>query len=72
MGTLVTALQTIVPVQYETRMACGLVRGHAYSVTGLDEVSLVGLGGARAPSWVNLLKSGLSCWGPFPVCRACL
>ncbi|KAM7155087.1 calpain-3 isoform 2-T2 [Molossus nigricans] len=29
--------RTIVPVQYETRMACGLVKGHAYSVTGLDE-----------------------------------
>nr|XP_008516824.1 PREDICTED: calpain-3 isoform X3 [Equus przewalskii] len=29
--------RTIVPVQYETRMACGLVRGHAYSVIGLEE-----------------------------------
>nr|KAF6499288.1 calpain 3 [Molossus molossus] len=31
------SIDTIVPVQYETRMACGLVKGHAYSVTGLDE-----------------------------------
>ncbi|KAF5925516.1 hypothetical protein HPG69_001963 [Diceros bicornis minor] len=31
------SIDTIVPVQYETRMACGLVRGHAYSVTGLEE-----------------------------------
>lgn len=31
------ATRTIVPVQYETRMASGLVKGHAYSVTGLDE-----------------------------------
>ncbi|KAM5240899.1 calpain-3 isoform 5-T5 [Hipposideros larvatus] len=29
--------RTIVPVHYETRMACGLVKGHAYSVTGLEE-----------------------------------
>ncbi|XP_023590933.1 calpain-3 isoform X4 [Trichechus manatus latirostris] len=29
--------QTIVPVQYETKMASGLVKGHAYSVTGLEE-----------------------------------
>ncbi|XP_036154668.1 calpain-3 isoform X4 [Myotis myotis] len=32
------SIDTIVPVQYETRMACGLVRGHAYSVTGLEEI----------------------------------
>lgn len=44
-GCLVFTPQTIVPVQYETRMACGLVKGHAYSVTGLEEVSLVGYGG---------------------------
>ncbi|XP_014636092.1 PREDICTED: calpain-3 isoform X3 [Ceratotherium simum simum] len=31
------SIDTIVPVQYETRMPCGLVRGHAYSVTGLEE-----------------------------------
>ncbi|XP_001503331.1 calpain-3 isoform X4 [Equus przewalskii] len=31
------SIDTIVPVQYETRMACGLVRGHAYSVIGLEE-----------------------------------
>ena len=45
MGCLVFPPPTIVPVQYETRMACGLVKGHAYSVTGLEEVSLVGYGG---------------------------
>ncbi|XP_060030446.1 calpain-3 isoform X5 [Erinaceus europaeus] len=31
------SIDTIVPAQFETRMACGLVKGHAYSVTGLDE-----------------------------------
>lgn len=30
--------QTIVPMQYETRMSCGLVKGHAYSVTAVEEV----------------------------------
>lgn len=48
-GCLVITLQTIVPVQYETRMACGLVKGHAYSVTGLEEVSLLELGWSRKP-----------------------
>ncbi|NXM07857.1 CAN3 protein, partial [Tyrannus savana] len=33
---------TIVPMQYETRMSCGLVKGHAYSVTALDEVLFKG------------------------------
>ncbi|PNJ16065.1 CAPN3 isoform 6 [Pongo abelii] len=36
------SIDTIIPFQYETRMACGLVRGHAYSVTGLDEVLFKG------------------------------
>ncbi|KAM9201712.1 calpain-3 isoform 3-T3 [Dugong dugon] len=31
------SIDTIVPVQYETKMASGLVKGHAYSVTGLEE-----------------------------------
>ena len=43
-GCLFFTPQTIVTVQYETRMACGLVKGHAYSVTGLEEVSLAGFG----------------------------
>uniref|UniRef100_A0A8C3ND30 Calpain-3 n=1 Tax=Geospiza parvula TaxID=87175 RepID=A0A8C3ND30_GEOPR len=29
---------TIMPMQYETRMSCGLVKGHAYSVTAVEEV----------------------------------
>lgn len=44
-GCPVFTPQTIVPVQFETRMACGLVKGHAYSVTGLEEVSLAGYEG---------------------------
>lgn len=41
-------------------MACGLVKGHAYSVTGLEEVSPVEFGGTREHNRVDLLKSGLS------------
>uniref|UniRef100_A0A8C3U171 Calpain-3 n=1 Tax=Catharus ustulatus TaxID=91951 RepID=A0A8C3U171_CATUS len=33
---------TIVPMQYETRMSCGLVKGHAYSVTAVEEVLFKG------------------------------
>uniref|UniRef100_A0A7N4NH19 Calpain-3 n=1 Tax=Sarcophilus harrisii TaxID=9305 RepID=A0A7N4NH19_SARHA len=36
------SIDTIVPVQYETRMTCGLVKGHAYSVTGLEETTFKG------------------------------
>ncbi|XP_072818714.1 calpain-3 isoform X3 [Vicugna pacos] len=36
------SIDTIVPVQYETRMSCGLVKGHAYSVTGLEEALFQG------------------------------
>ncbi|XP_045866333.1 calpain-3 isoform X1 [Meles meles] len=36
------SIDTIVPIQYETRMACGLVKGHAYSVTGLEETLFKG------------------------------
>ncbi|OCT64805.1 hypothetical protein XELAEV_18041044mg [Xenopus laevis] len=33
---------TLVPVRLETRMANGLVKGHAYSVTGVEETMLKG------------------------------
>ncbi|XP_038596955.1 calpain-3 isoform X4 [Tachyglossus aculeatus] len=63
--------RTIVQVQYETRMACGLVKGHAYSVTGLDEspfkgekVKLVRL---RNPwgqvEWNGAWSDGWKDWG---------
>ncbi|XP_044871875.1 calpain-3 isoform X4 [Mauremys mutica] len=33
------SIDTIVPMQFETRMTCGLVKGHAYSVTAVEETS---------------------------------
>ncbi|POI36117.1 hypothetical protein CIB84_000134, partial [Bambusicola thoracicus] len=33
---------TIMPMQYETRMSCGLVKGHAYSVTAVEETTYKG------------------------------
>ncbi|XP_074091281.1 calpain-3 isoform X2 [Macrotis lagotis] len=41
-GTDDRPARAIVPVQYETRMASGLVKGHAYSVTGLEETTFKG------------------------------
>uniref|UniRef100_A0A6I8NDQ8 Calpain-3 n=1 Tax=Ornithorhynchus anatinus TaxID=9258 RepID=A0A6I8NDQ8_ORNAN len=32
------SIDTVVVAQHETRAACGLVKGHAYSVTGLEEL----------------------------------
>ncbi|XP_075386883.1 calpain-3 isoform X3 [Tenrec ecaudatus] len=36
-GTDDRPARALVPLQYETKMANGLVKGHAYSVTGLEE-----------------------------------
>ncbi|XP_075699903.1 calpain-3 isoform X4 [Rhinoderma darwinii] len=37
-GSLIgCSIDAIVPAQFETRMASGLVKGHAYSVTGVEE-----------------------------------
>ncbi|KAL8169470.1 UNVERIFIED_CONTAM: Calpain-3 [Gekko kuhli] len=36
------ATRTIVPMLFETRMANGLVKGHAYSVTAVDETTFKG------------------------------
>ncbi|XP_063803907.1 calpain-3 isoform X5 [Pseudophryne corroboree] len=37
-GSLIgCSIDSIVPAQFETRMASGLVKGHAYSVTGVEE-----------------------------------
>ncbi|XP_031746685.1 calpain-3 isoform X6 [Xenopus tropicalis] len=42
-GSLIgCSIDTLVPVQLETRMANGLVKGHAYSVTGVEETKLKG------------------------------
>ncbi|XP_069064885.1 calpain-3 [Pleurodeles waltl] len=34
--------RALVPARFETRMACGLVKGHAYSVTGVEETPFKG------------------------------
>ncbi|XP_062350916.1 calpain-3 isoform X3 [Cinclus cinclus] len=39
---MASSIDTIVPMQYETRMSCGLVKGHAYSVTAVEEVVFKG------------------------------
>uniref|UniRef100_A0A670Y6G8 Calpain-3 n=1 Tax=Pseudonaja textilis TaxID=8673 RepID=A0A670Y6G8_PSETE len=36
------AIRTIIPLLYERRMANGLVTGHAYSVTGVEDATLKG------------------------------
>ncbi|XP_045679617.1 calpain-3 isoform X3 [Phyllostomus hastatus] len=65
------SIDTIVPVQYETRMACGLVKGHAYSVTGLEETTFkdekVKLVRLRNPwgqvEWNGSWSDGWKDWG---------
>uniref|UniRef100_A0A8B9BUK3 Calpain-3 n=1 Tax=Anser brachyrhynchus TaxID=132585 RepID=A0A8B9BUK3_9AVES len=39
---MASSIDTIVPMQYETRMSCGLVKGHAYSVTAVEETIFKG------------------------------
>ena len=34
-------LQSLVPARFETRTVTGLVKGHAYSVTAVEEVKLI-------------------------------
>ncbi|KAM3918036.1 calpain-3 isoform 2-T2 [Leptodactylus fuscus] len=42
-GSLIgCSIDAIVPAQFETRMASGLVKGHAYSVTGVEETPYKG------------------------------
>lgn len=48
-------------------MACGLVKGHAYSVTGLEEVSPVEFGGTWEHRRVDFLKSGQLSMPPSPM-----
>lgn len=36
----VVSLQSLVPARFETRTVTGLVKGHAYSVTAVEEVKL--------------------------------
>uniref|UniRef100_A0A669PLT8 Calpain-3 n=1 Tax=Phasianus colchicus TaxID=9054 RepID=A0A669PLT8_PHACC len=39
---MASSIDTIMPMQYETRMSCGLVKGHAYSVTAVEETMFKG------------------------------
>nr|XP_010304128.1 PREDICTED: calpain-3 isoform X4 [Balearica regulorum gibbericeps] len=39
---MASSIDTIMPMQYETRMSCGLVKGHAYSVTAVEETTYKG------------------------------
>ncbi|XP_010578349.1 PREDICTED: calpain-3 isoform X4 [Haliaeetus leucocephalus] len=39
---MASSIDTIMPMQYETRMSCGLVKGHAYSVTAVEETTFKG------------------------------
>ncbi|KAM9293993.1 calpain-3 isoform 2-T2 [Gastrophryne carolinensis] len=42
-GSLIgCSIDSIVPAQFETRMASGLVKGHAYSLTGVEETQFKG------------------------------
>ncbi|XP_073410280.1 calpain-3 isoform X3 [Dendrobates tinctorius] len=42
-GSLIgCSIDAIVPAQFETRMASGLVKGHAYSLTGVEETPFKG------------------------------
>ncbi|XP_069587949.1 calpain-3 isoform X3 [Ranitomeya imitator] len=42
-GSLIgCSIDAIVPAQFETRMASGLVKGHAYSLTGVEETQFKG------------------------------
>ncbi|KAG9481061.1 hypothetical protein GDO78_010352 [Eleutherodactylus coqui] len=41
-GSAPKPIVAIVPAQFETRMASGLVKGHAYSVTGVEETPFKG------------------------------
>ena len=48
-------LQSLVPARFETRTVTGLVKGHAYSVTAVEEVTLV-----KRNSIVSVVNMGLN------------